>query len=293
MYYFVYGLLYLMSLLPWWLLYIISDGIYLLVYYVIRYRRDIVLANLQIAFPVKTKTEHIKISKQFYHNLIDNFVEMIKLLSITKKQLDKRFITNIEVVNDLFKTGKNVQIHSGHFFNWEFAHLATSANLQQPFLGVYLPVKNKAVNRILLKLRSRFGAILIPATKFRSQFHKYGKQTYALGFIADQNAGHTGQAFWAHFFNKLTPFVKGPEKGAQSLNCSVVFCNFYNIKRGYFRMEFSLLTTNPKEMKEGEITKRFISFLEDCIREHPSNYLWSHRRWKWQFDEKKHGHLVI
>ncbi len=258
-----------------------------------RYRRNIVIANLQIAFPEKKEAEHIKISKEFYHNLIDNFIETIKLISITKKEMDKRFATNIEVVNDIFKTGKNVQIHSGHFFNWEFAHLATSANLQQPFLGVYLPVKNKAIDRLLIKLRSRFGAILIPATKFRSQFHKYAKQTYALGFIADQSAGHPGQAFWAPFFNKLTPFVKGPEKGAQSLNCSVVFCSFYKLKRGYYKMEFSLLTTTPREMKEGEITKRFIVYLEDYIREHPSNYLWSHRRWKRQFNEKEHGHLVI
>ncbi len=265
----------------------------MLIYYIIKYRRDIVAGNLRIAFPEKTAEERIRIAKEFYHNLIDTFVETIKLFSISEKELNKRCTTNIEVVNELFKTGKNIHLLGGHFFNWEIINFATTANLRHPMIAVYMPLKNKAINRLLIKLRSKFGSVLVATTEFKTVFHHYAKKPYALGLVADQNAGHTGKAYWVSFFGKMVPFIRGPEKGARSMDTCVVMTNFYKVKRGYYKVEYSVLTTNPNEMKEGEITKQLIAFIENCIRSHPSNYLWSHRRWRWDFHEAKHGHLAI
>ncbi|MDB5230346.1 MAG: lipid biosynthesis acyltransferase [Chitinophagaceae bacterium] len=294
MYYVVYGFLYLLSFLPFRALHILSDFFYLIMYYIVGYRRDVVMNNLKIAFPDKTNRERKKIAKEFYKNFIDSFIEMIKLLSISKEEFDKRMTGNFEVVNDLYASGQSVQIHTGHFFNWEFMNLGSGRNVKgYKFIGVYMPLKNKTFNRLIVKLRSRFGSVLVPATAFRSAFLTIRKEPYVLGLVGDQNAGDPTQAYWHPFFTKMAPFVKGPEKGARNNNIAVVMLNFYKVKRGYYNASFELLTTTPKEMPEGEITKRLIRYIENSIKEHPANYLWTHRRWKWEFDPEKHKHLVI
>jgi len=196
-------------------------------------------------------------------------------------------------MNDLYDSGVNIQLHLGHFFNWEFANLACSSHSRYPFIVVYMPVKNKVFNKLFLRLRSRFGGILIAATDFRNEFLPYSKGRYSLGLVGDQNPGNPDNAYWTIFFGKLTPIVKGPEKGARINRTAVVMCNFYPVKRGYYNMHFELLTTNPRSLPDGEITKKMLAYIEDAIRKHPSCYLWSHKRWKWQFDEEKHRKLVI
>ncbi len=251
------------------------------------------MKNLLIAFPEKTEQERTRIAKDFYHNFIDTFIETVKLLSISSKEFDRRCIRNFDAINNLKATGQNVQVHSGHFFNWEFANMAMGKSSAYPFIGVYQPLGNKVFNRLIVKLRSRFGTILIPVPDFKIAFHQYAKQPYALGLIADQNPSNPNSAFWVPFFGKLAPFVKGPEKGAVRQNTAVVMMDYYKVKRGYYKMECTLLTTTPKELPEGEITKKLIEFIETAIRKRPANYLWSHRRWKFEFDQEKYGKLVI
>src|SRR6476660_4789926 len=137
MYYIVYGLFYLLSLLPWRVLYILSDCIHPLLYY--GYRRKIVMSNLKIAFPEKSETERKQIAKEFYKNFVDNFIEVIKLISASKKEVQKRFTFDYQPINDLYGTGKNIQITLGHFFNWEFANLCYSTRLVYPIVLVYMP----------------------------------------------------------------------------------------------------------------------------------------------------------
>lgn len=293
MYHIVYGLFYLLSLLPWRVMYFIGDGIYALVYYVFGYRKVVVMKNLLIAFPEKTEQERLRIAKDFYHNFIDTFIETIKLLSISSKEFDKRCTANSEVVNNLHATGQSVQLHTGHFFNWEFGNLCMGKHYLYPFLGVYQPLSNKIFNRLIIKLRSKFGTILIPVPEFKTSFHQYTKVPYALGLVADQNPSNPTNAYWVPFFGKMAPFVKGPEKGAKRMNTAVVMVDYYKVKRGYYKMEYTVLTTTPKEMADGEITKKLIEFIETCVRKRPDNYLWSHRRWKFEFDEEKYGKYVI
>ena len=296
MYYIIYPLLYLLSLLPWRVLYLLSDFAYLILYYISGYRKDVVMKNLSIAFPEKTEAERITIAKEFYRNLTDTFIETIKLLSVGDKEFAKRYTSNVEIVNAHFDSGINVTLLAGHFFNWEFVNLGEARYGKYPFVGVYMPVSNKAFDRIMFNMRKRYGTILIPAVDFKTRFQEYLTNVdgrYALALAADQNPGNPAKAHWIKFFGRLTPFVPGPEKGAKLDNTAVFFGHFYKVKRGYYHTQLELLTTTPQEFENGKLTELYVACVEKAIRLKPANYLWSHRRWKWEFEEEKYGSLVI
>lgn len=293
MYYIIYPLFYALSLLPWRIMYFISDGIYALVYYVFGYRKAVVMSNLDIAFPEKTKEQKVRIAKDFYHNFIDTFIETIKLLSISPAEFDKRCIVNCDAVNEIHKTGQSIQFHSGHFFNWEFVNLGIAKNFKGRFIGVYMPLSNTAFNKLMLKLRGKYNTILVSVPEFRTSFHNYNKEPYSLGLAADQKPGNPNKAGWLPFFGKMTPFYMGPEKGALRMNTAVVMTNFYKVKRGYYKIDFDVLTTTPKELPQGTLTKKLIEFIEEAVKERPANYLWSHKRWKFEYSEEQFGHLRI
>ncbi len=293
MYYIIYGFFYLLSLIPWRLIYLISDVLYAFVYYVIGYRKDVVMFNLSIAFPEKTESERIRIAKDFYHNFVDTIVETIKMISVSNNELKKRFSSNFEVLNDLYDSGQNIQLHGGHFFNWELVNLNIGIISKYPFIAVYQPLTNKIMDRIMLNMRQKNGTILIPASDFRDNFHKYVEDRYAMALVADQNPPNEYKAHWVNFFGRLTPFVVGPEKGAKAKNTAVIFGHFYKVKRGYYRLDLDLITTSPNNFEEGKLTQVYAEYVERAVRKKPANYLWSHRRWKWEFDPNKHGDLLV
>ena len=294
MYIVFYSFFYLISLLPWRFLYFISDGIAFILRKIIRYRADIVNYNLSIAFPEKTIQERKKIVKQFYQQFTDSFIETIKILSISDKNFEKRFTSNIEVLNDLYQSGQNIQFMAGHFFNWEFANWGVAKYGKCPFLAVYMPLSNKGFNKLIYHLRARYGSILIPATSFTTQFSKYAANgQYSLALAADQNPGIPLQAYWVDFFGRLTPFVKGPEKGAKLNNTAQVFVHFYRTKRGYYHSQYEIMTVDPKHFADGQLTLQYVKLLEAKVRSNPSNYLWSHRRWKYSYDSAVHEKLLV
>lgn len=290
MFYLVYGFFYLLSLLPFWLMYLLSDGISFLLYHVIRYRREVVKNNLLIAFPHKSSEERKKIEREFYSSFTDNWLEFIKLLSISKKELNKRFTGNFEVLNELYKTGQSVQVHLGHYFNWEYANIAYATNALYPLLVVYKPISNKIIDRIFYKTRTRFGSHMISSKNYRHEFAPYAKNPFVLVLVADQSE-FPEKAYWAPFFGKMATFVQGPERTARVNNAAVAMTRFKKIKRGYYQSEIVLLTKDPRSLPKGEITKQMILFIEDCIRQQPAIYLWSHRRWKWAWDAEKYQAL--
>ena len=280
MYYILYGFLYILSLLPLRVLYIIGDGVYGLLYYIIKYRRTVVMGNLSIAFPGKTEAEKTIIAKAFYHNFIDTFIEVIKMLSITDKQAAKRVTGDFSGFEKAYPCGKNIQVHALHNFNWEIVQWAVAKNLKYPFLGVYMPISNNAINRIFYDLRKRCGTVLIAATNFKNEFAQCVKEKYVLALAADQNPGKLGNAYWLSFFGRPTPFLSGPEKGARMNDTAVVFVTFYKTRRGHYHLTSELVTTAPNDLAEGELTRRFVNYVETTICNNPANYLWSHRRWK-------------
>lgn len=290
MYYLIYGLLYAFSLLPMWLLYIISDILAILVFVVIGYRRKVILDNIAIAFPDKTEKERKKIARQFYHNFVDNFIETIKLLSVSPAWINKRFQLDSDPFTKIFNDGRKVQLHLGHNFNWELANAFMPLHTQFEFLVVYMPIKNKAMNRLFMKLRTRTGSKMLPATNMRNAIVPYRYSQYMLALVADQAPGSPSNAYWLNFFGKPTPFVRGPESGARVGNIPVVFAEIYKTKRGHYRVHIEVGAENPRELPEGELTRRYIRFLERSITNHPEMWLWSHRRWKhpWKEEYRKY-----
>lgn len=280
MYYLIYGTLYLLSLLPWFVMYGLSDFLAFLNWNVFGYRKEVVLGNLRIAFPEKTEPEREKIAKDFYRNFTDTIVESIKVISMGEKTLLKKFVPNMEQVEALSKLGKNVHIHAMHNFNWEIVNLGASRVWKMPFLCVYMPIGNKHLEKIFRKVRSRYGTILVPATDFKTKFRHYEQQRYSIALVADQNPGSPAHAYWANFFSKPAPFVRGPEKSARGRGLAVLFGHFYPVKRGVYSFDTKVITLNAAETTEGELTLAYIRYVEECVRKQPANYLWSHRRWK-------------
>lgn len=291
MYSVVYFLLYCFSLIPWKIIYLISDFFYVIVYYVAGYRKKVVMNNLAIAFPEKTEAERKKIAKEFYHQFMDSLIEMIKLISISKEEFQKRHSINTEVLNAYYDKVDKVQVVTGHFFSWEFANLGVSLESKFPIIVVYMPLANKVFDKIMYKMRSKFGTILVAATDFKTKFHQYTKDKYSLILVADQNPGNPKNAYWVPFFGKMAPFVRGPEKGAKTNNTAIFYAHFYRVKRGYYRTDVEFVTTDPTSFEEGELTKLLVKKVEDSVRQQPAGYLWSHKRWKYEFDPSKYKAL--
>jgi Kdo2-lipid IVA lauroyltransferase/acyltransferase len=287
MYYLVYGLLYLLSLVPMWLLYGFSDCLAFLLYAVIRYRRGVVRSNLRIAFPEKTEAQRSKIARRFYRNFTDNFIETIKLLSASEKFLQKRLVLdNPELLDYYYDQGRKLQLHLGHCFNWEIGNLAMPTRTRYPFLVAYMPVENKTFERLFLHLRRRTGSVLLPATRMSKAIIPYRYQQYALVLVADQAPGGPENSYWLNFFNRPTPFIKGPERGARIADIPVVFARFYKPRRGYYRVELTTIAEHPRELPEGALTRHYRTLLEEAIRKQPDCWLWSHKRWKFAWKEE-------
>jgi KDO2-lipid IV(A) lauroyltransferase len=236
--------------------------------------------NLAIAFPEKSLTERKAIAKKFYRNFVDTMLESIKLLSASDARSKKMFAGDVHILQEAASKGKNVQIHAMHNFNWEVVNHGIARELNIPFLGVYQPITNKFFDKVFKKMRSRYGTVMIPANDFKNNFIQYMDNRYVLALVADQNPGHPARAFWVNFFGKPAPFVTGPEKAAKQRDTIVVFANFYKIKRGVYKLECEIATEDATALPHGELTLRYLKYLEDTIRKRPDNYLWSHRRWK-------------
>ena len=287
MYHIVNALLYLLSLLPWFIIYALSDLLYVLAFHVFGYRKRVVLDNLYRAFPEMTEKERIRIAKRFYHNFTDTLLESIKVISMSERDLERHFIVNketIALISGIVKSGKTCQIHAMHNFNWEIVNHGVSRALDIPFLGVYMPLKNKVLEKIFRQMRSRYGTVLVPATAFKKNFEaverEYSKTAYALALVADQSPGKPAEAWWLNFFNTPTAFIPGPERAARERKLGVVFAHFYKIRRGCYTFDAVLAAEDASVTSPGELTLGYARYVEDCIRKNPDNYLWSHRRWK-------------
>ena len=280
MYYILYGFLWLLSLLPLPVLYVLSDGVYFLVFYVFKYRRDVVMNNLALAFPEKSAGERKRIAKKFYHNLIDTFIETIKMLSSSVRLIEKRVTANWEVLQHAENSGKSIQVHLGHNFNWEWGNEIAGKKTHLPLIAVYMPISNKAIDRLFYKLRSRSGNILVRANHMKQDFLPHRGRKYILGLAADQNPSWPPNALWFNFFGRPTPFLRGPAKNAIANDTIVVFAYIHKTGRGRYNGVLTLAEQNPKNTNEVELTERFVRYLEEVIRQYPEMWLWSHRRFR-------------
>jgi KDO2-lipid IV(A) lauroyltransferase len=253
---------------------------------VFKYRRDVVLGNLKIAFPKKTDEERQQIAKDFYKYFADTFIESIKMISISKRQILKRSSGGFDLINSYVEKGYSINLLAGHQFNWEYGNLLCALNLKIPFTGVYMHIGNKVLNKVFYDIRKRYGTILISAADFKLKMTDVFKEQYLLGLAADQNPADCKNAYWINFFGHPTPFYNGPEKGAIKNNAAVIFVGFKKIKRGYYYFETTLLSEDASLTKQGEITTIYKNQLEKTIEADPANYLWSHRRFKHRWKEE-------
>ncbi|PIF06182.1 MAG: lipid A biosynthesis acyltransferase [Draconibacterium sp.] len=276
------GLLIGLSHLPFWLLYRISDVLYLLLRFVVRYRYTVITTNLRNAFPEKTEREISTIRKKFYRHFCDLIVETIKLYSIPEKQLKKRIeFKGIESCNEYFNRDINLIAMATHHNNWEWVSNCQPL-IKHLILIIYNPIRgNYALEKFMLTSRERWGGKCVPVHKTVRTLFRYNaeSQKTALWLAADQTPPANAK-FWTMFLNQETPFFSGPEKIAHKNNEPVFFQYVKKTGRGRYSVEFIPLCENPAETKPGDILLAYIRKTEEVIKKEPEYYLWSHRRWK-------------
>ena len=286
MYYIFYGFLYLVSLLPMRALYFISDVIYGIVYHLLGYRKEVVMDNLRRAFPEKTEAERVRIAKKFYHNFLDSFIEVIKLVSASDVWLHKRFTVEAAALTELHATGKSCQMHLGHTFNWEWGQLVLTALTKYQILVVYMPISNKMLEKLFYRIRTRNGNAFLPASQMKEAIVPYLSEQYLLGLVADQSPGSMHNAYWIDFLGRPTPFASGPERGARNGKLPVVFASIEKPRRGHYHATMEIACMDASALPEGELTRRYVRYLESVIRRSPDMWMWSHRRWKHAWKEE-------
>ncbi len=281
-FYCLYGLLWLLSRLPVRILYFISDLIFPFFYYLIPYRKAIVKRNISASFPTWEKRKVNRTVRKFYSYLIDSMMESIMFAFKPENEMIKRFAyRNPEVCNELYNKGKSILLLMGHYGNWEWC-ATMPLYLKHEVLAIYKPLHNQYYDRFIKRNREKYGVVTIPTDKtLRIMTDYHSKKLPILTmFLADQRPRLAQIQHWINFLNQDTPVILGPEKIAKRLDEAVVFFNVIPVKRGYYEVWFDLLSENPNETGLHEITERYFSRLEEMIIEHPSYWLWSHKRWR-------------
>lgn len=272
------------ALLPFRALYILSDGITIVLYHVIRYRRKIVKSNLLSAFPEKDPNEIKNIEKQFYHWFTDCFLETVKLLRLTPKELSKHItFINTEEVEAFMQKGVQTAAILGHHCNWEWLSAITTALPQSRTVGlIYKPIRNTAIDQTYIKIRQKNGGVTIPKNLIIREISKYysQKRMCLIGYIADQAPKIQHTHLHLDFMHRLTPVFTGAERIMRKYQNAVFYVDMFREKRGKYTCHMRLITPNAAETKEHEITRKFFELLTQSITRQPHCYLWSHNRWK-------------
>ncbi len=273
---------------PFFVFYYFADIIYLLLYYVFRYRRTVVLQNLKRVFPDKSDQEIHQITKKFYHNLADIMLESIKGFSAKKEEMIKRYkVVNPEVMDEYFYAGRDVILLGAHYTNWEWGALATGSQVRHHMVALYKPLSNKYIDQYMKKRRAAWNMELASIYITSRVFDRdYGKPK-AVIMLADQCPTKLDQAYFVDFLGQNTACLHGPEKHGRRKNLPLLYANMQRVKRGYYTVRIEKLSDNPAALKKGEITEIYMQHLETIIRRQPENWLWSHRRWK-RTRERKH-----
>ncbi|MBK6979195.1 MAG: lysophospholipid acyltransferase family protein [Cytophagaceae bacterium] len=266
--------------------FISSYLIFPLLFYVLKYRKKVVISNLQNSFPEKTSLEIEEIARKFYVYLADNIVETIKRFNISEKELNKRItIKNPELIEKYFNEGKNLMLSVGHVGNYEWFGSFIPKLVSYEVLVPYRKLTSPVGEAIMKKNRGIFGIIAFPTLETAQYLKKKYSKPFML-FMANDQSAHPYKAFWTEFLHQATSFYPGTEKLAKLFDMPVVFAHVKVPKRGYYEVTFELLSDEPKVLPEGEIMKMHAATLEKDIIARPEFWLWSHRRWKHKMPEE-------
>lgn len=300
----VYGIFYLASKLPYKALYAISDIAYLVLYNIVRYRRDIVRSNITSAFPEKSMEECIAIEHGFYRWFCDYFVETVKLMSVSRQELLRHVeFRGIDKIEEYFDKGQTCAGILGHYGNWELLSATGLVIKKHPeaVIGlIYHPLRSQLFDRLFINMRQSMGGVCVPKKDILRYLVSFRSQNLMnlFGYIADQAPRYRNIHLWLPFLNHDTPVFTGAERIMRKMNNAVFYIDVERPERGKYIYTFKLMTDKPGEMPEFEITKKFFVMLEQTIRREPRFYLWSHNRWKRtreEFDKEfkiENGHVV-
>jgi KDO2-lipid IV(A) lauroyltransferase len=274
-------LLKILGYVPFWLIYLWADLLFLILFYLIGYRKKTVIQNLKNSFPDKPDKEIRKITRGFYRHFADMIVETLKAVQVSERTLTKRFrYKNPEVLNELYDQGKSVALLSGHYGNWEWG-IAMPKVLKHQVNVIYRPIQDEIFDRYMKKVRSRYGMFLMPARislRTMLELEKIGRLS-ATYYLTDQTALKDTD-YWMMFLNQETAVFPGAEKVASRFKQAVVFMDIQKVRRGYYEIEFTKLFDDASQTVDYEVTKAHTKFLEEIIRKRPELWLWSHKRWK-------------
>jgi len=278
----VYPILWCISILPFRLLYFVSDCIYILVYYIIGYRKKTVRQNLALALPHLSDKERLRVEKESYHHLVDGFLEMIKTMTISDKEMNRRFtFTNMELYHEYEAKGKSIAIFCAHYSSYEWL-LIMNKHIKFEGIGIYKKIRNKYFDKLVRDIRGRFNAVLVDtkdATKLMIENHKKGVLG-VYGFAADQSPKVNKAFHWTKFMGIEVPVHTGAEMLAKRMDMNVLFVKGEKLGRGRYQATFVPMVDNPKEVPNYELTDMFFKMVEQQILEKPEYYLWTHKRWK-------------
>lgn len=300
----IYGIFYLVSKLPYRALYVISDIANLVLYHIVRYRRDIVRRNITSAFPEKSLEECISIERGFYKWFCDYFVETVKLMSVSRQELLSRIeFRGIDKIEECFDRGQTCAGILGHYGNWELLSATGLVIKKHPeaVIGlIYHPLRSQLFESLFINMRQSMGGVCVPKKDILRYLVSFRSQNLMnlFGYIADQAPRYRNIHLWLPFLNHDTPVFTGAERIMRKMNNAVFYIDVERPERGKYIYTFKLMTDKPGEMPEFEITKKFFVMLEQTIRREPRFYLWSHNRWKRtreEFDKEfkiENGHVV-
>lgn len=284
----MYAVLWVHSILPFWMLYILSDLLYFPLYYVVKYRKKVVYKNMRESFPDKSEQEIERLMKGFYHHFCDYVVETIKLLNISDKATLKRCkMENTETLQRSMDNNEQVIVMLGHYGNWELLP-SLSLHLNIPRGGVvgevYRPLRSKGFDRLFLKLRSRYNTTNIPKNSVVREIIRYkiSKTPVVIGFMADQTPSGNNLHYWTNFLSHDTPMLTGIERIAAKAKCTLVYADVVKERRGYYKIIFKEITKEPQKYAEFEITEIYTQLMEETILRAPQYWLWTHKRWKYK-----------
>ncbi len=281
-FYLSYPIVWLFSKLPFRVLYIISDAIYLLFFYIIGYRKKVVLDNLKLAYPNKSDKETRRIQKLFFRHFVDTLIEAIKAITISEISIKKRYTyKNIELIDKLYGEGKSIILVGAHYGNWEWV-VGMPLSAKVDCYTSYTKIQNKKFENLIKDSRSKFGMICLKSSDIIKGIVKNTKQQkqglYLL--VSDQSPMLQKNQYWSEFLNVNVPIFTGAETISKKFDFAVVNMNTSKIKRGYYESEFELITDTPNELNTNEITDTYLRLTEKHIAKQPEFYLWSHRRFK-------------
>lgn len=286
LYYALFGAWYVLSLLPFWFVYIVSSLLSSILFHVIRYRRKLVHKNIKDSYPNLSPRRRWLIERRFYVHFCDTFIESLKYLSLSKREIKKRMVfKGVDLLEDSCRRGKSCGVFLGHYANWEW--ISSMPLWIDPDIclctQLYHPLENKVFDRLISYTRQRLGGKNIPVNESVRHFVNYKKEgrPILIGFIADQAPFWNNIHYWTNFLNHPeTPIFTGPERLMKKFDMDVYYLDVRKVKRGHYVAEYKRMTTTPKETGDFQLTEDYTRMLEQTINRAPSYWLWSHNRWK-------------